>query len=946
MKNFLLVKWLNNISIKRKLYFTVGIMALLIAFELYTLYFSISTLSAVRAYVQGESLYSKAQKDAVYHLYKYSVSRKESEYLSFKRLMSIPQADQQAREEIYKETPDLNIVRKALIQGRNHPQDIDRMIDLFNRFSDYPFLARAINLWTQADSVAASLSSVGENLHKEFHKRDPDEQVIAALTSKIHPLNIKLSRLEDSFSYTLGDGSRKAEKLIFTLLFLIALTVELTGLLLALLINRGISRGVNNIVEVSHSVARGDFTKRATVYSNDEIGKLAVAFNNMVSDLEHGKKERQDALKKETDYDMLRQAEKKFRTILECAPSAFIMIKKSGEVVLVNQQTEKLFGYTRSELIGKNSLSLVPELLKDKFPGFWKGLFSGQLNGQPSTSRELTGVDKSGKSFPIEIVVSPIETEDGIMALGSIVDITKRKQDENQLREAKERAEQLSQARQEFLSVMSHEMRTPLNAVVGITHLLMEDNLTSEQKENLNILHFSTQNLLALINNILDFSKIESGKLQLETIDFNLNTLVRRLLDSFRHSAQEKQLKLVLHKEIGIPELINGDPVRLTQVLTNLIHNAIKFTRHGEICLSIKTLTAVSENIVILFEITDTGIGIEADRLQEIFDSYTQAKPSITRQFGGTGLGLTICKKLINIMGGEIRVRSEINKGSTFSFHLTFPVPEVSEKKPAAPHNERDFNLKGIRVLLVEDNIINQVLAKKFISKWGATVDTAENGIVAIKKVNKNKYDIVLMDLQMPVMDGYKANRIIRELGFSIDKLPVIALSAYMLDEVKADVRSAGMNDFLSKPIDPHELYRIIVKNIKRKRRNEEESFLIEEPSNEIMTIRDLLETYDVSFRKEFLELLENEVKEFDINIHNAVMDRNTDAVKKLIHKITPSIKRFDKESLTPLLAILKYLLESNPAEESLASTMEQIKQECANILNHINSLKEQFFSV
>jgi len=933
-------RWLSDVSIKRKIYFIVGIMALLIVAELGALYFAVSTLSSVRAYVQAEGLYSKAQKDAVYHLMKYTSTYDENDYLKFRIFMMVPQGDRQARMELYNKDPDMNRVREGYLRGRNHPDDIKGMVKLFRRFNNLYFVNSAISLWEQADSVSAQLLPLGERLHAEISSGHPNLNRIEELKNLIHPLNENLTILVDNFSYTLGEGSRWLERFIFTLLFFIALSVETTGLILGILLTRGIAKGIDEIVRVSESVAKGDFSVKATVYSKDEIGKLARAFNHMTDQLDKSRQTRMEADKKQMEINVLRQTEKRFRNTIEAVPNALLMINLAGHIRLVNRQAEKLFLYKREELIQMDFKRLLPKKYHDTVPSFWIKMVEEHYDDDLSETFEISLVDKAGREFPAEVGINQIETEGELMLLASMVDVTKRKSAEIELVEAKNKAEKLSMARQEFLSVMSHEMRTPLNAVVGISHLLMDDDLSPEQKENVNILQFSAQNLLALINNILDFSKIEAGKLQLESIDFDLHVLVKRLIDSFWHNANEKQIRLILDYDIQHTGMVKGDPVRLTQVLTNLVHNAIKFTSHGEVRLKVEEISTSESKMIIRFTISDTGVGIENSRLSEIFDSYTQAKPSITRQFGGTGLGLTICKKLVEMMGGKISVKSELNKGSVFKFSLGFAFQLPSEQKVVKPHHERDFDLKGIKVLLVEDNIINQVLAKKFITRWGAIVDTAENGMVAVRKVKGVSYDIVLMDLQMPVIDGYNANRIIREMGFSYDKLPVIALSAYMLEEVKTKVRQAGMNDYLSKPIDPHELYRIIVKNLKRKRRMEDDA-AIENADSTGMDLPELLASFDDHvFRNQFLDMLESEFRNFVPDLNQAVNELNSRQVHYLIHRINPSLKRFGDESLSPLLVILKTMMDDNPVNPEIKNVLMEIESACQSLIEVIRELR------
>jgi PAS domain S-box-containing protein len=918
-------------------------MALLIVAELGALYFAVSTLSSVRAYVQAEGLYSKAQKDAVYHLMKYASTYDENDFIKFRIFMMVPQGDRQARMELYNKNPDMDLVRDGYLRGRNHPDDINGMVKLFRRFNNIYFVNKAISLWEQADSVSARLLPLGDKLHAEISSGNPNLNRVEELQNLIHSLNQNLTILVDNFSYTLGEGSRWLEKFIFTLLFFIALSVETTGLILGILLTRGIAKGIDEIVRVSESVAGGDFSVKATVYSKDEIGKLARAFNHMTDQLDRSRKERMEADKKQMEINVLRQTEKRFRNTIEAVPNALLMINLAGRIRLVNRQAEKLFMYKREELIQMDFKKLLPAKFHDTVPSFWIKMVEEHFDDDLSETFEISLVDREGREFPAEVGINQIETEGELMLLASMVDVTKRKSAEIELVEAKNRAEKLSMARQEFLSVMSHEMRTPLNAVVGISHLLMEDELSPEQKENVNILQFSAQNLLALINNILDFSKIEAGKLQLESIEFDLYVLVKRIIDSFWHNASEKQINLFLDYDIRHTGMIKGDPVRLTQVLTNLVHNAIKFTSHGEVRLKVEAISSTDSKIIIRFTITDTGSGIENSRLTEIFDSYTQAKPSITRQFGGTGLGLTICKKLVEMMGGKISVKSELNKGSVFKFSLGFAFQSPSEQKVVKPHHEKDFDLKGVKVLLVEDNIINQVLAKKFITRWGAVVDTAENGMIAVRKVRGVNYDIVLMDLQMPVIDGYNANRIIREMGYTYDKLPVIALSAYMLEEVKSKIRQAGMNDYLSKPIDPHELYRIIVKNLKRKRRMEDDA-PNDETGSSGMDLPELLASFDDPvFRNQFLDMLETEFRTFIPELNLAVKELNSRQVHYLIHRIHPSLKRFRDETLSPLLVILKMMMDDNPLNPELRSVLPEIDAACQDIIDIIRELRSSY---
>ncbi len=945
MKKAGIVQWLNDISIKRKLYFTVGIMGLLIITELLTLIFAINTLSSVRAYVQGEGLYSKAQKDAVYHLLKYGQNHNDADYWSFLAFMGVLHGDSKARIELYKNNVNKQVVRQGFIEGRNHPDDIEGMINLFTRFNKVSYINKAITLWNQADSMSAQLIPIANQIHSEVNSVRPSSSTIESLVFQIHPINHQLTILEDNFSYTLGEGSRWLENIIFTLLFFIAITVEATGLILGIFISYGMSRGTKEIISAANAVSAGSFDYKARVFSKDEIGQIAVAFNKMIDSVAQSNRAKKDAERKQIEFDVMRRADRKFRIALEAAPSALIMVEQTGEIVLVNKQTEHLFGYTRNELIGKNVDLLVPERYKQSFRSLMLNYFEDPEKRNSGEGPDLFALHKSGEELPVEIGLNPIKTEDHILVLSSIIDVSRRKKEEEELRVAKERAEQLSQARQEFLSVMSHEMRTPLNAVIGITHLLAEGNLTDEQKENVSILQFSSQNLLGLINNILDFSKIEAGKLEIESVEININSLARSLMDSFRHHAEEKQVELRLESDYKGEADLMGDPIRLTQVLTNLVHNAIKFTDHGSVTLSVKTKSVQPGIFDVLFEVTDTGMGIEKNRLVEIFDSYTQAKPSITRQFGGTGLGLTICKKIVELMGSSIKVESEIGRGSVFSFHLLMPVSQSEAKKGKNITDHKNFNLNAARILLVEDNIINQIIAKKFIHRWGAIVDTAENGLEAVKKINEKRYDVVLMDLQMPVMDGYKASRTIRSLGFTNEQLPVIALTANALDDVRTRVFESGMNGYLTKPIDPNELYKTITKYLRIAKVNSSDTEKPQPPLVEKFDIAFLMDSFDDKFRKEFLQLQKKEILDFIPNIKEQSRQRNISEIKRITHKITPSLKRLDKIILLNKLNDLKNLIEVNSPEKEISILLQQICDDCDGILQQVNTLQQKYAS-
>lgn len=949
MKKISITKWLRNVSIAKKLYFTVGIMALLIATELFILWFSLNTLSSIRAYVGGEGLWSKAQKNAIYSLQKYGSTHDFDDYMRFKKFMQVPFGDRKTRLELEKKYPDWKIARQGFLEGHNHPEDIDRMITLVRRFNKIYYVNKAIAIWSLADPVITQLVPIGERLHKEMITVPISQERINSILKEIDPINDKLTALGDEFSSTLGEGSRWLEDLILKLLFAVTLMVEIIGLLLTISVSRGIAKGLDEILVAAKSIASGNLRTRARAFSQDEIGVLAESFNRMTIELEQNISARKVAEIKQIEFDAMFHAEEKFRLVLEAAPNAMVVVDRNGKITLINKQTENLFGCTRDELIGQPIEILVPVRFRSMYPDYLSVYFTNPTSRGMGIGLDFFGLHKSGKEFPAEVGLSPINTDEGPMVLASIIDITERKANDKLLREAKEKAEQSSHAKQEFLSIMSHEIRTPLNAVLGITQMLADENPKKSQIEQLRVLKFSANNLLSLINNILDFSKIEAGKIQFEKINFNFHELINGVMDSFMHEAKEKSLSIHSTLDTNIPEYLVGDPTRLTQILNNIINNAIKFTEKGKVDFNIKILPTSESELELLFEVSDTGIGIAKENLEEIFESFSQAHTSITRRFGGSGLGLAICKRLVEMLGGKISVESELGKGSAFRFTLSFAkgeVPVHREGIPAVfPH---EAGLKGLKILIVEDNLPNMALAKKMISKWGANVDCAENGKEAVEKIKEIKYDLVLMDLQMPVMDGYEATREIRKMGFSSRDLPVIALTAFATSEDKAHASKEGMNDFISKPIDSRELYRKIVMHIQSKSLLTNDAAELTEVIDETISLSEMIESFkdDPEFIKGYLTIFENEFEALPAVVQKILDKRDAVALSALIHKVTPSLLRLDNDEYIKRINMLKKIVvNGNLSDAQIKDSVNSIRKLSDEVITQINSLREKFVS-
>ncbi|GAA4313940.1 hypothetical protein GCM10023149_09890 [Mucilaginibacter gynuensis] len=662
-------------------------MAVLITLELCTLWFAITTLSSVRSYVNGEGLWSKSQKDAVLRLRIYAYSHKEEDYIAFKDFLKVPLGDSKARKELLKQEPDIAITRQGFIEGRNHPDDIDGMIRLIRNFHDVSYLEKAFTAWSKAEAMMSQLIPIGEKMHSMILDGAPQVQIDVQL-QKLASMNNEVTKLEDVFSYTLGEGARWLEGIVLKLLLTLSLTIGTTSIIITVSVSNGIERGIKAIIDGARLIGQGILDTRVKVYSSDEIGQLATSFNSMTDKLE----------------------------------------KNIHDLKVV---------------------------------------------------------------------------------------------EENLTRE-KEKAEASEKVKQLFLANMSHEIRTPLNAILGFARLLDESKLNKEQHEFIRTIIRSGDNLLVILNDILDFSRIEAGKIIFESLPFKLKDILSSAYNIMQPKALEKHINLTYQTGGDVPAVLIGDAVRLNQILLNLISNAIKFTDNGDVSISVVCAEETADDIVVEFVVKDTGIGIPLDKQDKIFEVFEQAINSSVRKFGGTGLGLSIVKQLVEMQGGTIFLNSHPGAGSAFHFRLSFK--KAKKKDPFAPAEtavvERQdiFNRigKGKKVLVVEDNKINQLLVVKVLKKQEFEIDIADNGKIAVEKLEDGHYDIVLMDLQMPEMDGYEATVYIRNMTSPKKNIPIIAMTAHTIKGEYERCLEIGMSDYVSKPFSTTELYSKIKQQLEK----------------------------------------------------------------------------------------------------------------------------------
>jgi len=636
----------------------------------------------------------------------------------------------------------------------------------------------------------------------------------------------------------------------------------------------------------------------------------------------------------------LRLQEEKYRNIIANMNLGLIEVDNNDIIKSVNKSFCEMSGYTEEELIGKRASDIF---LSEESKSVIAIKNKARLQGM-SDAYEIEAKTKYGDQKIWLISGGPMYDSKGELtgSIGIHLDITDQKLLQQQLKDAKEIAEQSARAKEIFLTNMSHEIRTPMNAIMGMGRQLQKTTLSKEQQDYLTAINNASDNLLVIINDILDFSKIEAGKVVLEDIGFSLQQVVDQCIQVIAHKAEEKGLTVNTFVDDKIAPVFKGDPYRLNQILINLLGNAIKFTEKGSISLDCTLTHRINNKQELKITITDTGIGMDDSFLQILFQKFTQEDESIARRYGGTGLGMSISKQLIELMGGSIDVQSKKNAGTVVHMYVGFEVGKAEDIVIKTSNKSDSAILKSKRILLVEDNEMNRIVAKTILHHYGATVEEAFNGDEALTILSEKEYDLILMDVRMPVMDGIAATKAIRK--FVSKSVPIIALTANAVKGEQAKCLDAGMNDYLSKPFLEEDLINMIAFWLGKK-----DAFKPTEPKPVTKKTHDKLYSLDklnsignnnTAFIQRMLSIFVKETTAVIPEMKTAFANNDYKKVGELAHRIKPSILNMGIDSFATEVKELE-LLGDSPNPDTAA--MQQLLVKGENILTQVIAQIKQF---
>ena len=863
----------------------VTVFVAIVALQVMVAAISIDLLSSVRAYVTGESLYSKGQKDAQIYLLDYAESRKEEDYQRFLHSLAVPLGDRVAREELQKARPDLAVVRRGFLEGGNHPDDISGLIRLFQWFHRVPFMADAIATWTEGDAVIRQMQTLVERAHERVAAGDPGAAAVGDMRMQAPILNKRLTALESEFSAQLGEASRRTQRLLLALNLALAVLLGLTGLAFVRHSTRvqaqteaEVRRRQESLQRLLDSAAEGlygvDMQGRCTFINRAALGMLgyereadllgrdihAVIHHSHAdgspypaseSKMYQAYRERQELHVADevfwrrdgnsfpveywshpvlqdgrihgavaTFFDIserlhmqaaLRQGEQRMTRLVDAVTDGVITIDADARIVLFNRAAEQLLGVSAASAMGCPIMQFIPRCPRNGEATELQPPAAGDAGARSTVAlHELTGRRANGEEFPLEASLSKLNTERGALMTVVFRDVTEQHAARAE-RQAREALEATSRAKTEFLSRMSHELRTPLNAVLGFAQLLRLDTQqppSVQQLERIQHIENAGSHLLALVNDVLDLSRVDSGQMTLLLEAVNLHCVTDGALAMVQPLAVHAGIELIAARAAGDAEehgvWVLADSVRLRQVLVNLLSNAVKYNRaEGRVTLSWQRLDGACH-----LSITDTGPGLAPEKLARLFEPFNRlgAEKSAVE---GTGIGLVLSRRLVELMHGELRIDSVVERGTIARLVLqSAERPETSAPSFAPPsqHGALDGSLN---VIYAEDNEVNAELVRQVASLRPAVMlRVAMNGTLALQMAHQDPPDLMLVDMNLGDMTGTELARVLRGSASTSD-IRLVALSADALPEQINAALASGFESYLTKPIDFRKLLNV-----------------------------------------------------------------------------------------------------------------------------------------